>query len=168
MAARQYLIDNQIAAPDQIFVAGNSYGGYLSLYAIGRHPDLFAGAIAEAVIGDWTGFYNESDPIGKSFISQYLGGSPDDRPAQYSKSSPITFAKVNCPVLIFQGSNDTRTPKGQAESYIKALEDNGKSRRRSTGTTMGMVRVMWRPGSGCRGESTLTSLEGVDSVLVER
>ena len=145
LAARQYLIDNQIAAPDQIFVAGNSYGGYLSLYAIGRHPDLFAGAIAEAVIGDWTGFYNESDPIGKSFISQYLGGSPEDRPAQYSESSPITYAKeVNCPVLIFQGSNDTRTPKGQAESYIKALEDYGKD-----------VQVHWyNHGHGARDVAT--------------
>ena len=42
--ARHWLVEQGIAKPNEIFLTGWSYGGYLTLQALGKHPELWAGA----------------------------------------------------------------------------------------------------------------------------
>jgi dipeptidyl aminopeptidase/acylaminoacyl peptidase len=56
-----------------------------------------------------------------------FGGTPEEKPEQYTASSPITYAeRVRAPVLIVQGRNDTRTPARQVEQYEAKLKSLGK------------------------------------------
>lgn len=127
VAARQWLIDNGISHPDQIFPSGGSYGGYLTLMALGKEPDLWAGGLAFVAVADWVIQYEDTAETLRAYQVSLLGGTPDEVPEVYAKSSPITYAEhVNAPVLILQGKNDTRTPARPVAMYAEKLEALGK------------------------------------------
>jgi dipeptidyl aminopeptidase/acylaminoacyl peptidase len=127
-AARDWLVDNGIADPGRIFVTGASYGGYLTLLALGRLPDLWAGGMAIVAIADWTLLYEDEADMIRGFQRALFGGTPTELPEQHRISSPITYAgEVQAPLLVIQGRNDTRCPERQMEVYEARMRDLGKS-----------------------------------------
>jgi len=57
-----------------------------------------------------------------------FGGTPAEKLAQYAASSPIAdVARVEAPLLIIQGRNDTRTPARPIEVYVERLQALGKT-----------------------------------------
>jgi dienelactone hydrolase len=127
-AAHDWLVTQGIANPDQILLTGWSYGGYLTLQALGKRPDLWAGGMAGVAIADWAVSYEDSADTLRGYQVALLGGTPEDKSEQYAASSPITYAEhVQAPVLIIQGRNDTRTPARPVEMYEAKLKSLGKS-----------------------------------------
>lgn len=127
VAARDWLVRNGIALPDQILLTGWSYGGYLTLLALGKRPDLWAGGLAGIAIADWTLMYEDQAPTLRAYQVSLFGGTPQEKPEQHATSSPITYAaNVRAPVLIIQGRNDTRTPARQLEAYEQRMRALGK------------------------------------------
>ena len=49
VAAREWLVREGIAEPGRIFLTGRAYGGYLTLQALGKAPDLWAGGMGGAI-----------------------------------------------------------------------------------------------------------------------
>ncbi|NUM43193.1 MAG: S9 family peptidase [Anaerolineales bacterium] len=128
VAARQWLVDQGIAHPEQVFLTGWSYGGYLTLMGVGARPELWAGGMAGIAIADWRVQWEDTAPMLRGYQEALLGGTPTENPEQYAKSSPITYAeRVNAPVLIIQGRNDTRTPARPIEMYEQKLQALGKN-----------------------------------------
>jgi dipeptidyl aminopeptidase/acylaminoacyl peptidase len=127
VAAYHWLVDNHIAKPDQVLLTGGSYGGYLTLQALGRCPDLWAGGMAEVAIADWKTLYEDEADSLRGFQRAIFGGSPDEVPEATRKSSPITYAEqINAPILVIQGENDTRCPARQMKVYEEKLKSLGK------------------------------------------
>lgn len=127
VAARQWLIDHQIAQPEAIFLTGWSYGGYLTLLGLGKRPDLWAGGMAGVAVADWAILYEDSAGTLKGYARALFGGTPEEQPEQYAVSSPITYApNVRVPLLIIQGRNDSRTPARPVEMYEKCMRELGK------------------------------------------
>ena len=133
VAARQWLVTNKIARPDQILLTGWSYGGYLTLQALGMHPNLWAGGVGGVVVADWiTQFEDESAEL-RGYDIALFGGTPEQKREAYVRASPITYVKsLAAPVLIIQGRHDTRDPPRQVELY--------EAKARATGKT---VQVEW-------------------------
>lgn len=128
VAARQYLVSRGIADPDAILLTGGSYGGYLTLQAIGKTPDLWAGGMAVVAIADWRLMYEDQAETLRGYQRSLFGGSPDELPEQHAKSSPITYAaQIQAPILVIQGKNDTRCPARQMEVYEQTLTAHGKA-----------------------------------------
>ena len=126
-AAHTYLVNNGIARADSILLTGWSYGGFLTLLALGRRPDLWAGGMAGIAIADWSVQYEDSAETLRGYQRALFLGAPDEKPDQYRRSSPITYAEnVRAPVLIIQGRNDTRTPARPIEMYEKKMKALGK------------------------------------------
>jgi dipeptidyl aminopeptidase/acylaminoacyl peptidase len=126
-AARNWLINEGIADADKILLTGWSYGGYLTLLALGKRPDLWAGGMAGIATVDWAAEYEDLSAILKGYSVAIMGGTPDEKPAQYAASSPITYAQnIKAPVLIIQGRNDTRTPARPVEIYEAKMKALGK------------------------------------------
>jgi dipeptidyl aminopeptidase/acylaminoacyl peptidase len=127
VAARDWLVANQIADPQQILLTGWSYGGYLTLQALGRCPDLWAGGMAGIAIADWRIMYEDSADTLRGYQVALFGGTPQEKLEQYAASSPITYVEqVQAPVLIIQGRNDTRTPARPIEQYEAKMRALGK------------------------------------------
>jgi len=126
-ATYRWLVDNNIAKPDQVLLTGVSYGGYLTLQAIGRCPDLWAGGMAEVAIADWKTLYEDSADAMRGVQRAFFGGAPDEVPEATRKSSPITYAEqIKAPIFVIQGENDTRCPARQMKLYEEKLRSLDK------------------------------------------
>jgi dipeptidyl aminopeptidase/acylaminoacyl peptidase len=127
VAARNWLISEGIADPDAILLTGWSYGGYLTLLAAGMQPKLWAGGMAGIAIADWVSQWEDTAPTLRGYQEALLGGSPSEQPEQYRRSSPISYAEqVSAPLLVIQGSNDTRCPARPMHEYEARLKQLGK------------------------------------------
>jgi dipeptidyl aminopeptidase/acylaminoacyl peptidase len=127
VAARQRLVDDGIADPEHVLVTGWSYGGYLTLQALGKRPDLWAGGMAGVAFADYIAAYEDENEQLKTYDAALMGGTPEEKREQYIESSPITYAEqVRAPVLVIQGRNDSRCPDRQLELYEAKMRSLGK------------------------------------------
>jgi dipeptidyl aminopeptidase/acylaminoacyl peptidase len=126
-ACYRWLVENRVARPDAVFLTGQSYGGFLTLLAMGVRPELWAGGMAGVAIADWTLLYEEQSDALRGFQRVLFGGTPDEVPEAHIKSSPSTYAEtIQAPILVIQGSNDSRCPARQMHVYEEKLKSLGK------------------------------------------
>lgn len=122
-AGLQDLIDQGIADPERAVVAGYSWGGYVTLLELGKHPDLWRCGVAGVPIGDYAAGYEDLSPLLQAYDRALLGGhEPKDVPELMADRSPINFVdNVRAPVLFIIGENDSRCPIRQAMLYVDRL-----------------------------------------------
>lgn len=127
VAARNWLVAQGIARADAIILEGASYGGFLTLWGLGKRPDLWAGGLAIVPGTDWLVSYEDCSAALQGALRAWFGGTPQEKREQYIASSPITYAEyVQAPVLLIQGRNDTRVPPREAEVYEAKMRALGK------------------------------------------
>ncbi|HVO48857.1 MAG TPA: S9 family peptidase [Steroidobacteraceae bacterium] len=111
----------------KIGITGGSYGGFMTLMAIGRTPDVWAAAVQLYGIIDWRTMLEHSDPLLQQYEKSLLGDPVKDREV-YEKDSPITYIHaVRTPLLVLQGDNDPRVPKEEAVQVVDLLNKDGKT-----------------------------------------
>ncbi len=104
-------------------VAGGSYGGYLTGFAIG-HTTRFAAAVAMRPASNLVSLWGTSE-VGR-MLAEDFGGRPFDVPAVYARDSVLTYADaIETPLLIINSENDYRTPAEQSEQLFTALRERG-------------------------------------------
>jgi dipeptidyl aminopeptidase/acylaminoacyl peptidase len=127
VAARDWLVRQGIARPEAMMVTGASYGGYLTLLALGKHLELWAGGMAQVAYADLlTAFYAGTD-WSRGYLTAMLGGTPEEKLDQYVTSSPLTYVEqTTAPVLVIQGRHDLRCPPLQMQRYAEQMQALGK------------------------------------------
>jgi dipeptidyl aminopeptidase/acylaminoacyl peptidase len=111
----------------RIGITGGSYGGFMTLMAIGRTPNIWAAGVALYGIINWTSMLQHSDPLLQQYEKSLLGDPIVDR-ATYEAASPITYIHaVQAPLLVLQGDNDPRVPKEEAVQVVELLTKDGKT-----------------------------------------
>jgi dipeptidyl aminopeptidase/acylaminoacyl peptidase len=127
VAARAWLVRQGIARPAAVVLTGWSYGGYLTLQALGTYPELWAGGMAGVAVADRAAQFAEVSDQHRAWLTALFGGTPQEKPQQYAASSPITHAeRVQAPILVIQGYNDSRCPAGQMARYEARMKSLGK------------------------------------------
>jgi dipeptidyl aminopeptidase/acylaminoacyl peptidase len=124
MAAIDQLQDEGLAS-DQLVIAGKSYGGYMSAWAIG-HTERFKAAIVAAPVANLESHFGTSDGgyYGQPYV---LNAERHIDPETYRRLSPVTHIhKAKTPTLILQGKEDERCPRGQAEELFAVLRRVGQ------------------------------------------
>jgi dipeptidyl aminopeptidase/acylaminoacyl peptidase len=128
MAGLDSLVADGVADPERAAVGGASWGGYLTLLAIGKHPERWVAAAAGVPVADYVAAYEDEAPSLQAMDRGLFGGGPEDRPETYRERSPITFVdQVKTPLLILAGENDSRCPIRQIDNYASALRDRGQA-----------------------------------------
>lgn len=126
-AGARWLVEQGIARRDAIFLTGGSYGGYLTLLGMGKAPEYWAGGMASIAIADWTVMYEDESEALRGYQRILFGGTPEEKPEAHKKSSPSTYAEqIQAPIMVLQGSNDTRCPARQMRVYEEKLTSLGK------------------------------------------
>jgi dipeptidyl aminopeptidase/acylaminoacyl peptidase len=123
-AVHEWAVTKGLADPARCVVNGASWGGYLSLLALGTQPQLWAAGVAGVPVADYLAAYeDEMEPL-RAFDRALFGGSPDDVRDRYVECSPITYVdQVRVPVLVVAGENDPRCPIRQIENYLARLAE---------------------------------------------
>jgi len=125
--AAKFLQDTGLVAPRRIGITGGSYGGFMTLMAIGKTPDVWAAGVELYGIIDWMTMLQHEDPFLQQYEKSLLGDPVKDR-AHYDAASPITFIHhVKAPLLVLQGDNDPRVPKEEAIQVFDLLKQDGKT-----------------------------------------
>ena len=135
--AAKFLTATGYIDPKKIGITGGSYGGYMTLMAIGKTADIWAAGVEQFGIVDWYSMLQHEDPRLQEYEKSLLGDPVKDR-AVYEAASPIKYlTNAKAPLLVLQGENDIRVPKEEAEQVVSILKNAGKT-----------VDVHYYPGEG--------------------
>jgi dipeptidyl aminopeptidase/acylaminoacyl peptidase len=116
------LVECGIADPERAVIAGYSWGGYVTLLELGKHPELWLCGVAGVPVGDYEAGYEDLSPLLQAYDRALLGGAPSDLPELMRDRNPINFADgVRVPVFFMIGENDSRCPYRQAMLYVDKL-----------------------------------------------
>ncbi len=109
------------ADKDRLVVYGGSYGGYTTLIALSRWPDIWrAGVNLFGVVNMKTFMATTSGVIRQIFLLEF--GDPDKDAAFFESISPLTdVGKIVDPTFVYAGANDPRVPRSESDLIVKAL-----------------------------------------------
>ncbi|MGM1059625.1 prolyl oligopeptidase family serine peptidase [Saccharothrix sp. Mg75] len=125
-AVHDWAVSTGFADPARCVVNGASWGGYLTLLALGTQPERWAAGVAGVPVADYLAAYeDEMEPL-RAFDRALFGGSPEELPERYRECSPLTYVDaVRAPVLVLAGENDPRCPIRQIDNYLDRLAERG-------------------------------------------
>ncbi|MEU2350500.1 alpha/beta fold hydrolase [Modestobacter sp. NPDC049651] len=123
-ATVRYLVEAGLADPARIGAHGWSYGGYLTLVALTRWPELFAAGATLAGMSDLRTFFAGTEPwMAAASVTEY--GDPVTERELLAELSPMTaLDRLTAPVLLCHGDRDTNVPvleSVQAHQALSAL-----------------------------------------------
>ena len=130
-AGVQALVAQGIAVPGKIGIAGNSYGGFSSWYAITRSPDLYAAAVPMCGMYRLDIDYHETEmPHGRAYSEEMMGGTPEQFPEKYANASPGNFIdQIKGDLLIVHGLADSNVGPENTHTAIRELTAAGIAHR---------------------------------------
>ena len=111
----------------KVGITGGSYGGFMTLMAIGKTPAIWAAAVEEYGIIDWYTMLQHSSPALQEYEKSLLGDPVKDR-EKYEATSPIKYLRdERAPLLVLQGENDIRVPREEAAQVVDILKKQGRT-----------------------------------------
>ena len=123
--AVEFLKGTGYVDPQKIVVMGASYGGYLTMMAVTKHPDLWAGGVAIVPFVNWFTEYENEDEVLKAY-DRMMMGDPKENEALWRDRSPIFFVdNIRAPLLLLAGANDIRCPAEETEQIVNVLQRKG-------------------------------------------
>jgi len=129
--ATRWAIEQGIADPNRICIAGGSYGGYASLWGVIKEPDLYQCAVGIVGVYDMKWFregdgsdFSRNDNAFERFMSSHVSESSEGIEA----ISPVHHVdKIKADLFIVHGGSDVRVPVDHAYRLRDALGRVGKS-----------------------------------------
>lgn len=110
---------------DRLAIAGGSYGGFMTNWAIG-HTSRFKAAVTDRSIASWISFWGTSD-IGPYFTSDQVGGDPWNAEEKLLNDSPLRYVpNVQTPLMLVHSMEDYRCWMVEGLEFFTALKMLGK------------------------------------------
>jgi dipeptidyl aminopeptidase/acylaminoacyl peptidase len=124
-ATAEWLVAEGIAERSALGVMGGSYGGYAVMVAVTEFPDLFAAGVNLFGMVNFETFFANTEPW-MAAISGTEYGDPETQLELLRRLSPIhRLDRVQTPLLVQHGANDTNVPVVEAEQVVENLERRG-------------------------------------------
>jgi len=125
-------LDAAVAAgwvdPDRLGVAGGSYGGFMTNWAIG-HTDRFKAAVTMRCVSNMASIFGTGD-LDWMLTIDTMNAVPWKDLDRLMERSPITYVeKITTPLLILHGDRDLRCPISEGEQLFTALKLLGREVR---------------------------------------
>lgn len=116
-----YLIQQNLAHEDQLFVTGGSAGGIMTAWMIGKNNRFEAAVVTKPVI-NWISKTLVADNYFR-YANYRYPGQPWENFETYWKFSPISLVgNIQTPTMVMVGMNDLRTPPSEAKQLYHALK----------------------------------------------
>jgi dipeptidyl aminopeptidase/acylaminoacyl peptidase len=124
MAGIDYLvIERGVADPERLGIAGWSYGGFLTAWAI-SHSDRFKAAVCGAAVTNWPSKVGTTDI--RPFNEERFAGPLHQEPDVFWERSPVRYlGDIRTPTLVVHGEADPRVPVSQGMELYLGLRAMG-------------------------------------------
>lgn len=108
-------------------VMGGSYGGYLTMAALTRLPEVFDAGVAFVGVSNWVTALEGASPQLKASDRIEYGDINDPQEREFFRRiSPITHVQnVRAPVMVLHGANDPRDPVAESDQFVQAIRTKG-------------------------------------------
>lgn len=125
-AVRDQLVAEGLIDPSRVGIFGGSWGGFLTLMALGTQPEQWVSGVALVPLADWFTSTEDAPPFMKAYDAALMGGTIEEIPEVYRAASPMTYVDaVRAPVFVSAGENDPRCPVRQVDTYVERLRARG-------------------------------------------
>ena len=122
VAAADWMKKTGYIDPKKIAVMGGSYGGYLTMMAVTKTPDLWGAGVAIVPFVNWFTEIENEDPLLRQYDLATMGDPVKDK-SRLRERSPIYFVdQIKAPLLLLAGGNDPRCPHTEAEQVAAAIK----------------------------------------------
>ncbi|HYM50808.1 MAG TPA: DPP IV N-terminal domain-containing protein [Candidatus Limnocylindrales bacterium] len=114
VAGLRWLTSTGVGDPERVGIYGWSYGGYMTVMALLKAPDLFRVGVAGAPVVDWDGYDT-------AYTEKYMR-TPQQNPAGYREGSVLTHAhRLRGRLLLVHGLIDDNVHFRHTARFINAL-----------------------------------------------
>ncbi len=125
--AAEFLKQTGYVDGKRIGITGGSYGGFMTMMAVSKTPDVWAAGVAQYGVVNWRTMLLHADPFLQEYVKGLLG-TPEKDSSVYDKTSVVGYVKAEkAPLLLLQGENDVRVPKEEAEQIVSILRAQGNT-----------------------------------------
>jgi dipeptidyl aminopeptidase/acylaminoacyl peptidase len=113
---------------DNLFVAGESFGGFSVMSLITRYPMVFRAAVDLFGFTELASFVDSWPRFLQRNLFVELGFDPRSDPLRNWMLSPLYHvARIRIPLQIHQGANDSRVPRAQSDRLVRRMRELGQS-----------------------------------------
>ena len=125
LAAVDFLKQTGYPDPKKIIAMGGSYGGYMTMMAVTKAPDIWAAGVPIVPFVNWfTEIENEDPVLQQSDLATM--GDPKEKPDFFRERSPFFFVdQIKAPLLLLAGGHDPRCPKEETIQVVDAIKKHG-------------------------------------------
>jgi dipeptidyl aminopeptidase/acylaminoacyl peptidase len=122
LAAADWIQKTGYVDPKKLVIMGGSYGGYMTMMALTKAPEVWAAGVAIVPFVNWATEVQNEDPELREYDLATMG-DPVKNKDLWTDRSPVNFAdQVKAPVLLLAGGNDPRCPKSEAQQVADAIK----------------------------------------------
>jgi len=122
--AARFLIERGDVDAQRVVIRGGSAGGYTTLCAL-TFRNFFKAGASHYGIGDLEALANDTHKFESRYLDKLIGPYPARR-ALYLERSPVHHtARLNSPMILFQGLEDKAVPPAQAQAMFDAVRAKG-------------------------------------------
>lgn len=130
----EYLAKAGVVDPDRVCIVGSSYGGYAALAGMTIDQGVYRCAVAVSGVSDLTAFLAEERRhggrarfnSGMRYWQRFMGVTSDTDPSLAERSPAQLASRIDGPVLLIHGRQDTVVPFAQSEIMERAMRSAGK------------------------------------------
>ncbi len=129
--AAQWGVQQGFADPARLCISGASYGGYATLWAMIKTPDMFKCGISGLMVSDYelqltsTRGDTHNNKAGVAYWRKLLGLKDGSWERAHEVSPALHAARLKGALFIYAGADDVRTPLEQTEKMVDALKKAG-------------------------------------------
>lgn len=127
VAAYELLCQDGRLDMSRVGVMGRSYGGYMTLTLLGRHPQLWQAGVDMFGPYNLTTFIDRLPETWKTYFYQAVGHPQKDAEFLAERSPSTYLSNLACPLLVIQGANDPRVIERESRDVVERLQVEGKS-----------------------------------------
>jgi dipeptidyl aminopeptidase/acylaminoacyl peptidase len=125
LAAADWIKQTGYVDPKKLIVMGGSYGGYMSMMAVTKAPDVWAAGVPIVPFVNYFTEIENEDPVLREMDLATMGDLVKNK-ALYEDRSPIFFVdQIKAPLLLLAGGNDPRCPKSETQQVVDAIKKRG-------------------------------------------
>ena len=125
LAATDFLKQTGYVDPKKMIVMGGSYGGYLSMMAVTKAPEVWAAGVPIVPFVNWFTEIQHEDPVLQQSDLATMG-DPAKNPDLFHDRSPIFFVdRIKAALFLLAGGNDPRCPKEETVQVVDELKKRG-------------------------------------------